>query len=416
VQRKRKMHMATNVKKVVLAYSGGLDTSVIIPWLKETYGCEIVAMVADLGQGDDELVGIEEKAANSGASECHIVDLKAEFITDYIWPTLKAGAIYERKYLLGTSFARPIIAKAQVDLARRVGADAVSHGATGKGNDQVRFETTYAALAPDLDVIAAWRDPSWTMLSREDALDYAAAHNVPVTQSRKSIYSRDRNIWHLSHEGGVLEDPAVEAPKDVYVLTVHPEDAPDTPTYVTVDFEQGAPVGIDGERVDPVALVERLNEIGAANGVGRTDMVENRLVGMKSRGVYETPGGTIIYAAHRELESLVLDRDTMHYKDVVAERYAELVYYGKWFTPLRESIDAFVNVTQENVSGSVRMKLYKGNCGVAGIVSPQSLYSEALATFGASEQYEQADATGFMHLWTLPERTMAGLRRTSGKA
>lgn len=402
--------MAHNVKKVALAYSGGLDTSVIIPWLRETYDCEIVAVVADLGQGDDELVGIEEKAKKSGASECHVLDLKREFVEDYIWPMLKAGAIYERKYLLGTSIARPLIAKAQVDIARKTGADALSHGATGKGNDQVRFETTYAALAPDLTVIAAWRDPAWTMHSREDALDYAAAHNVPVVQSRKSIYSRDRNLWHLSHEGGILEDPAEEPLEDMFVLTVSPEKAPDAAAYVSIDFEKGVPVGIDGERLDPVTLVECLNDIGGRNGVGRSDMVENRLVGMKSRGVYETPGGTIIYAAHRELESLVLDRDTMHYKDVVAEKYAEMVYYGKWFTPLREALDAFMDSTQRDMDGTVRMKLYKGNCTVAGVSSPNSLYSESLATFGASDEYRHDDATGFMRLWTLPDRTVAGLR------
>jgi len=402
--------MASEIRKVVLAYSGGLDTSVIIPWLKENYGCEIVAMVADLGQGEDELVGVEEKARNSGASECHVLDLKREFIEEYIWPTLRAGAIYERKYLLGTSFARPIIAKAQVELARKVRADSLAHGATGKGNDQVRFEVTYAALAPDLKVIAPWRDPKWTIRSREDALDYASAHNVPVSASRKSIYSRDRNIWHLSHEGGLLEDPSLEPPQDVYVLTVHPEDAPDVPTYVELDFDKGVPVGINGKRLDSVTLVMELNKLGAANGVGRADLVENRLVGMKSRGVYETPGGTIIYAAHRELESLVLDRETLHYKDIVAQRYAELVYYGKWFTPLREALDAFVNVTQRNMTGKVRMKLYKGSCTVAGVESPLSLYSESLATFGASD-YRQSDATGFIKLFALPERTMALLKR-----
>jgi len=407
--------MATNVKKVVLAYSGGLDTSVIIPWLRETYGCEIVAMVADLGQGDDELVGIEEKARTSGASECYVLDLKREFIENYIWPTLKAGAVYERKYLLGTSFARPVIAKAQVETARRTGADALAHGATGKGNDQVRFEVTYNALAPDLAVIVPWRDPAWKIRSREDALDYAAAHHVQVTASRKSIFSRDRNIWHLSHEGGPLEDPAQEPPKEMYVLTVDPQDAPDAPTYVEVEFERGVPVGLDGERLDPVALVTKLNALGAANGVGRVDMVENRLVGMKSRGVYETPGGTIIHVAHRELEALVLDRETMHYKDIVAERYAELVYYGKWFTTLREALDAFVDVTQRNVTGTARMKLYKGNCTVAGVKSPLSLYSEALATFGASDAYRHSDATGFIRLFSLPERTQAHLKQKTGK-
>ena len=402
--------MSSEIKKVVLAYSGGLDTSVIIPWLKETYGCEIVAMVADVGQGADELTGVEEKAVASGASECYIVDLRKEFIEEYIWPTLRAGAVYERKYLLGTSFARPIIAKAQVDLARKVGADGLSHGATGKGNDQVRFEVTFAALAPDLKLIVPWRDPKWTIQSREDALDYAAAHNVPVTASRKSIYSRDRNIWHLSHEGGPLEDPMNEPPEDMFVLTVSPEKAPDEPTYVTVEFEKGTPVGVDGERMDSISVVEALNAVGARNGIGRTDMVENRLVGMKSRGVYETPGGTILYAAHRELESLVLDRETMHYKDVVAERYAEMVYYGKWFTPLREALDAFVNETQKHMTGTVRLKLYKGNCTVAGISSPNTLYSEAIATFGAST-YDHADATGFIRLFSLSEKTIATMRK-----
>jgi len=405
--------MASEVKKVALAYSGGLDTSVIIPWLKETYGCEIVAVVADLGQGEDELRGIEEKAIRSGASDCVVLDLKQQFIEGYIWPTLKAGAIYERKYLLGTSFARPIIAKAQVQVARETGADALAHGATGKGNDQVRFEVTYAALAPDLKVIAAWRDPAWKIRSREDALDYAAAHNVPVTASRKSIYSRDRNIWHLSHEGGALEDPWQEPPRDVWVLTVHPEDAPDVPRYVEIQFEAGIPVGINGVRKDSVSLLTELNALGAAHGVGRCDLVENRLVGMKSRGVYETPGGTIIYAAHRELESLVLDRETLHYKDIIAQRYAELVYYGKWFTPLREAIDAFVDATQRDMNGTVRMKLYKGSCTVAGVQSENSLYDEALATFGASS-YQQSDATGFLKLFSLPERTIAMLKQRKG--
>jgi argininosuccinate synthase len=401
--------MTTSVKKVVLAYSGGLDTSVIIPWLKENYDCEIIAMVADLGQGKEELEGIEAKATASGAAECYVLDLRREFLEEYVWPTLKAGAIYERKYLLGTSFARPIIAKAMVEIARKTGADSIAHGATGKGNDQVRFENTVFALAPDLTIIAPWREPAWTLRSREDALDYAAAHNVPVKQSRKSIYSRDRNIWHLSHEGGVLEDPAAEPPEDVYVWTVSPETAPDVSAYVTVEFEKGCPVGLNGRPVDSVSLLTELNELGAANAIGRVDMVENRLVGMKSRGVYETPGGAILYAAHRELETVALERETMHYKDIIAERYAEMVYYGKWFTPLRVALDAFVDSTQEVVNGSVRMKLYKGTCSVAGITSDDSLYSEEIATFGESD-YEQADATGFIRLFSLPERTIALLR------
>jgi argininosuccinate synthase len=400
------------IKKVVLAYSGGLDTSVIIPWLSENYGCEVIAFAADLGQAE-ELDGLEAKAIRTGASKLHVRDLRAEFIRDYIWPTLRAGAVYEHKYLLGTSFARPIIAKHQVEIAQLEGADAVAHGCTGKGNDQVRFELTYKALDPSLKVVAPWRE--WEIRSREDALAYAAARNVPVSATAKKIYSRDRNIWHLSHEGGVLEDPWAEPLEDMYELTRSPEAAPDAPAYVTIGFEQGTPVAVDGQALGPVELVTRLNDLGAEHGVGRVDLVENRLVGMKSRGVYETPGGTLIYAAHRELESLTLDRETMHYKQVVAGRYAELVYYGQWFTPLRQAIDAFVAETQRPVTGEVRLKLYKGGVQVAGRRSPHSLYREDFATFGQDAVYNQKDAEGFINLFGLPLKVQALANREQVK-
>jgi argininosuccinate synthase len=396
--------MKGGVKKVVLAYSGGLDTSVIIPWLIENYGCEVIACTADLGQGE-ELEGLREKALASGASKVFIEDLREEFLTEYAFPTMMAGAIYERKYLLGTSFARPIIAKRQVEVAEQEGADAVSHGCTGKGNDQVRFELTYKALNPRLKVIAPWRE--WEIRSRENALKYAAAHNVPVAATSRSIYSRDRNIWHLSHEGGILEDPWSEPEEDMFVLTVAPEKAPDEPLYLEIDFKEGVPKRIDGVAYGPVELVTRLNELGGAHGVGRADLVENRLVGMKSRGVYETPGGTILYTAHRELESLTLDRETLHYKEVIAPRYAELVYYGQWFTPLRESLDAFVAKTQERVTGTVRLKLYKGSCVPVGRKSPYTLYREDFATFGLDDVYDQKDAQGFINLFGLPLKVRA---------
>ncbi len=392
------------VEKVVLAYSGGLDTSVIVPWLKENYGCEVICFAANIGQGE-ELEGLEEKALATGASKLYVDDLRQEFATEFIFPVLRAGAVYERKYLLGTSFARPLIARRQVEIAELEGADAVAHGCTGKGNDQVRFELTYKALNPKLQVIAPWRE--WDIRSREDALAYAAEHDVPVTATQKSIYSRDRNMWHMSHEGGLLEDPWNEPDKDVFTLTVDPEDAPDEPRYVTIEFKEGTPVKIDGVVHGPVELIEELNAIGAEHGVGRTDLVENRLVGMKSRGIYETPGGTILTLAHNELESLCLDRDTLHYKDVVAERYAELVYYGKWFTPLREALDDFVQQTQEPVTGDVKMKLYKGNCTVAGRRSPYSLYREDFATFGQEDVYDQTDAVGFINLFGLPMKVKA---------
>jgi argininosuccinate synthase len=399
-----KMAPKTKVEKVVLAYSGGLDTSIIVPWLKENYGCEVITFTADLGQGE-ELEGLEEKALASGASKAYIEDLRGEFITEYIFPTMMAGAIYERKYLLGTSFARPLTAKRQVEIAEMEGADAVSHGCTGKGNDQVRFELTYKALDPRLKVIAPWRE--WDIRSREDALKYAAEHNVPVAATEKSIYSRDRNIWHLSHEGGLLEDPWNEPEEGMYVLTVAPEEAPEEPQRIEIDFKEGVPKRIDGVAYGPVELVTKLNEIGGRHGIGRCDLVENRLVGMKSRGVYETPGGTILYIAHRELESVCLDRETLHYKELIAQRYAELVYYGQWFTPLREALDAFVAKTQETVTGTVRLKLYKGNCIVVSRKSPYSLYREDYASFGQMDVYDQQDAEGFINLFGLPLKVKA---------
>lgn len=392
------------MKKVVLAYSGGLDTSVILVWLKERYGCEVVTFTADLGQ-EEELDGLEEKALSTGASKAYIEDLRDEFLMEYAFPTMMAGAIYERQYLLGTSFARPLTAKRQVEIAELEGADAVSHGCTGKGNDQVRFELTYKALNPRLKVIAPWRE--WDIRSREDALAYAAAHDIPVAATERSIYSRDRNIWHLSHEGGGLEDPWQEPQEDMFVLTVAPEAAPDEPLYLEIDFKEGIPKRIDGVAFGAVELLTRLNELGGAHGVGRADLVENRLVGMKSRGVYETPGGTILYTAHRGLESICLDRETLHYKDVIAQRYAELVYYGLWFTPLREALADFVRKTQETVTGTVRLKLYKGSCTVVGRKSPYSLYREDYATFGEEDVYDQADAEGFINLFGLPMKVKA---------
>lgn len=389
-----------DIKKVVLAYSGGLDTSVIIPWLKENYNnCEVIAVTADLGQGD-ELDPVHDKALKSGASKCYILDLKEEFIADYVWPVVKAGAVYEKKYLLGTSFARPLIAKRLVEIAEKEGADAVAHGATGKGNDQVRFELSVKALAPQLAIIAPWRE--WSIRSREDAIDFAEAHNIPIPVTKEHDYSMDRNMWHLSHEGSDLEDPW-NAPKDaLFIVTNTPETAPDKAEYVELEFEQGAPVAVNGKKMSPATIVENLNEIGIRNGVGICDMVENRLVGMKSRGVYETPGGSIIYYAHNELENLCLDRATMSYKQMVGIKYSELVYDGMWFSPLREALAAFVDETQKTVTGTVRLKLYKGNIISAGAKSPYSLYSQEYVTFGADEVYNQADASGFINLFGLP--------------
>jgi argininosuccinate synthase len=386
-------------KKVVLAYSGGLDTSIIIPWLKENYGgCEVIAMIGDLGQKED-LEAAKKKALATGASSAHIEDLREEFITEYVWPTLRAGAVYEHKYLLGTSFARPILAKRQVELAHKMGADALAHGCTGKGNDQVRFELAAKALGPELTIIAPWRE--WNIVSREEAIAYAQAHNVPVEQSKKNIYSRDRNVWHLSHEGGVLEDPANAPDEAMWQWIVAPESAPDKPTTVEIGFEEGIPVSVNGKKLKPLALIEELNEIAAANGVGRMELVENRLVGIKSRGAYETPGGTLLVLAHRELESLALDRETAHYQQILSLRYAEMVYYGMWFTPLREALDGFFASSQKRVTGSVGLTLRRGNVTVASRKSPYSLYRAGLASF-AMTGYNPKDAEGFINLFALP--------------
>ncbi len=401
-------------EKVILAYSGGLDTSIIIPWLKENYDYEVIAMAADVGQGE-ELDPLNEKAIKTGASKIYIEDLKEVFITDFIYPTLKAGAVYEGKYLLGTSFARPIIAKRMVEIAEREGATAICHGATGKGNDQVRFELTVKALAPHLKIIAPWR--IWDIKSREDAIDYAQARDIPIPVTKKDNYSMDRNLWHLSHEGQDLEDPWNEPQYDKLLkLMVSPEQAPDKPTYVEIYFEKGIPKKVNGVEYKPIELMEFLNKVAGENGVGIVDMVENRLVGMKSRGVYETPGGTVLYAAHRELELLCVDRDTLHYKDIVAQKFAELVYYGQWYTPLREALSAFVDSTQETVTGTVRMKLYKGNCMPAGAKSDYSLYSEELSTFGRDEVYNQKDAEGFINLFGLPLKVRALMLDKNKKA
>ena len=397
------------IKKVVLAYSGGLDTSVIIPWLKENYRCEVIAMAGDVGQGE-ELHGLHEKATKTGASQLYVEDLREEFVRDYIWPTLRAGAVYERKYLLGTSMARPILAKRQVEIALREGADAVAHGCTGKGNDQVRFELTYKALAPHLKVIAPWRE--WSIKSREDAIDYAQKKNIPITATKEKIYSEDRNIWHISHEGGVLEDPASEPEESMWKLTTSPEKAPDEARYVAIEFERGTPVGIDGKKLPPVELVSLANKIGGEHAIGRIDLVENRLVGIKSRGAYETPGGTLIVQAHRELESICLDKETLRLKDQLAIKYADLVYNGQWFTPIRAALDGFVEATQKTVTGSVRLKLYKGNIIVAGRKSPYSLYREDLATFGEEAVYNQKDAEGFINLFGLPVKVQALAERS----
>ena len=394
------------IKKVVLAYSGGLDTSIIIPWLKENYNnCEVIAVSADVGQ-ESELEGLEEKALKTGASKLYIEDLRKEFIEDYIYPTMQAGAVYENEYLLGTSFARPVIAKRIVEIAKKEGADAICHGCTGKGNDQVRFELTIKAFAPDMPIIAPWR--IWNIKSRDEEIDYAEAHHIPLKITRETNYSKDKNLWHLSHEGLDLEDPAHEPKYDeILELGVSPQKAPDAPTYITLSFEKGVPVALDGEKLGSVELMEKLNKIGGANGVGIVDMVENRLVGMKSRGVYETPGGTILYKAHELLEMLCLDKETQHFKQHVAIRFAELVYNGQWFTPLREALSSFVSKTQETVTGDVRLKIYKGNIILAGMKSPHSLYSEEIATFGEEDVYDQHDAEGFINLFGLPIKVRA---------
>ncbi len=395
------------VKKAVLAYSGGLDTSIIVPWLKNNYGCEVICFCANLGQAD-ELVGLEEKALASGASKCYVEDLRVEFLKDYVFPTMQAGAIYERDYLLGTSFARPLIAKRMVEIAELEGADAVAHGATGKGNDQVRFELTVMALNPRLRIIAPWRE--WDIRGRKDALDYAAEYNVPVKATMERIYSQDKNLWHLSNEGGPLEDPWNEPPADMFEWTISPEAAPDEPEYVEIYFRKGIPERVNGTGYGPTGIMEALNELGVKHGIGRVDIVENRLVGMKSRGVYETPGGTLLYKAHAALEQLCLDKETFHYKQQVALKFAELVYNGKWFTPLRESLTAFVDSTEQHITGTVRLKLYKGNVILAGRKSPYSLYREDYVTFDADDVYDQADANGFIRLYGLPLKVEAMLR------
>jgi len=408
-------------RTIVLAYSGGLDTSIIVPWLKERYaGARVVCVAADIGQGSAELAGVREKALASGASECYVEDLRREYVEEFIWPTLRAGAVYNRKYLLGTSMARPLIARRQVEIARAIGADALAHGCTGKGNDQVRFELTYMAFAPDLPVIAPWRE--WDIRSREDALAYAAARRIPVAATAEKIYSRDANLWHLSHEGGQLEDPNWAPAEDVFQLTVAPEAAPDAAESVTVGFVAGTPVTVNGAALDPVALVAELNAVGGRHGVGRIDLVEDRLVGMKSRGVYETPGGTILYAAHSELEQLVLDRRTLAAKDLIAPRYADLVYEGRWWTTEREAYDAFVTATQGRVTGTVTLRLYKGSVAVVGRASEHALYDERFVTFGEDDVYEQSDAAGFIRLYGLSQRVRAlkdaeagvGVARASG--
>ncbi len=396
------------IKKVVLAYSGGLDTSIIIPWLKENYNnCEVIAVSGDVGQGT-ELDGLEEKAIKTGASKLYIENLQDEFVSDYIFPTLKAGAVYEKEYLLGTSFARPIIAKRIVEIAKAEGADAICHGCTGKGNDQVRFELTIKAFAPEMEIIAPWR--IWDLKSREEEIEYAEAHNIPLKINRETNYSKDKNLWHLSHEGLDLEDPANEPQYNkpgFLEMGVSPQMAPDEPTYVTIHFEKGVPTAVNGKEMGGVELIKYLNEIGGKNGIGLNDIVENRLVGMKSRGVYENPAGSILFKAHDVLETITLDRDTQHYKEIVAHKYAELVYFGQWFTPLREALAAFVDKTQETVTGDVKLKLYKGNMINAGVTSPYTLYSEDFATFDADEVYDQKDSAGFINLFGLPIKVKA---------
>jgi len=393
------------MKTIVLAYSGGLDTSIIVPWLREKYDARVICVAADIGQGPDELAGVRAKALASGAEECYVEDLRDEFVRDFIFPTLRAGAIYNRKYLLGTSMARPLIARRQVEVARAVGADALAHGCTGKGNDQVRFELTYMAFAPDLPVIAPWRE--WDIRSREDAIAYAAARNIPVAATKEKIYSRDRNLWHISHEGGILEDPAQGPPKDVFMLSTDPVDAPNEPEDLRIGFDAGTPVSVNDRELGPVDLIAELNAIGGRHGVGRIDLVEDRMVGMKSRGVYETPGGALLYSAHSELEQLVLDRRTLAAKDLIAPRYADIVYEGRWWTTEREAYDAFVDVTQQRVTGSVALRLYKGSASVIGRQSEHALYDERFVTFGEDDVYEQSDAAGFIRLYGLSMRVRA---------
>jgi len=400
----------SDVKKVVLAYSGGLDSSVIVKWLIETFDCEVIPFSADLGQ-EEELEGLEEKAINTGASKIYIEDLREEFVKDFVFPALRANAIYEGTYLLGTSLARPLIAKRQIEIARKEGADAVCHGATGKGNDQVRFEMTYMALEPGMRIISPWKDDRWTLNSREAMIEYAKKYDIPVKTTKKKPYSEDRNLLHISHEGGILEDTWAEAPEDIFVMTVSPENAPDVATYVEIDFAEGNPVAIDGKKMSPATLLDHMNDLGGANGVGRVDMIENRFVGMKSRGVYETPGGTVLWAAHRALESITMDREVMLMRDSLIPKYAQLVYNGFWYSPEMELMQKMVDETQKNVTGTTRLKLYKGNCIVVGRKSPYSLYSEDFATFEGDEVYNQKDATGFIKLSALRMRIRAMLNK-----
>jgi len=407
------MKKAKEQDKVVVAYSGGLDTSIIISWIREHYDLDVIACCVDVGQGDD-MEAVRRKAQSTGASKVYVEDVKDEFVKDFVFPMIKSGAVYEGKYLLGTSIARPVIAKKLIEIARAEGAKYIAHGCTGKGNDQVRFELAVKALAPDIKIIAPWR--TWEIKSREDAIDYAEARNIPIPVTKAKIYSRDKNLWHLSHEGGALEDPWNEPPRDVLQMSVWPDQAPEKPTYLSIDFEEGVPVALDGKPLEPVKMIEVLNDIAGANGVGIIDIVENRLVGMKSRGVYETPGGTVLMAAHRELEYLVLDRITQEYKSLVAERYSKLLYDGQWFTPLRESLQAFIDKTQEMVTGTVKVKLYKGVATAVGTKSPYSLYSEAYATFGEDDSYDQKDSEGFINLFGLPLKVRAEMMENNKKS
>lgn len=402
--------MSREIKKVVLAYSGGLDTSVILKWLIETYHCEVIAFAADIGQ-KEELDGLQGKATSTGAQKIYIDDLREEFARDFVFPALRANALYEGTYLLGTSLARPLIAKRQMEIAAAEHADAVAHGATGKGNDQVRFELTYLALNPDITIVAPWRDEKWKFDSREAMIDYARKHNIPLSLTKKKPYSSDRNLLHISHEGGILEDPWAEPPEDMFVLTLSPEAAPDKAAYVEIDFEKGNPVAVDGMKMSAAVLLDHLNRVAGDNGIGRVDMVENRFVGMKSRGVYETPGGTVLWAAHRAVESITMDREVMHMRDSLIPRYAQLVYNGFWYSPEMKVLQGFIDETQENVTGTARMKLYKGSCSIVGRKSPQSLYREDFATFGRESVYNQQDATGFIKLNALRLRIQSLVKR-----
>ena len=406
--------MTRQFKKVVLAYSGGLDTSIIIKWLIETYGCEVIAFAADVGQ-KEELDGLEKKALNTGASKIYIDDLREEFARDFVFPALRANAIYEGTYMLGTSIARPIIAKRQIEIARKERADAVCHGATGKGNDQVRFELTYMALEPGMKIIACWRDPNWKFDSRQSMFDYAEKHGIPLPFTRKKAYSSDRNLLHISHEGGILEDPWAESPEHVFSITKSPEKAPNKPLYVEIDFVKGNPVAVDGVKMSPAALMEHMNAIAGDNGVGRVDMVENRFVGMKSRGVYETPGGTALWAAHRAVESITMDREVMLLRDQLTPKYSQLIYNGFWFSPEMKAMQTFIDQTQENVTGTARIKLYKGNCTVVGRKAPRSLYSEDIASFEEAGRYDQMDATGFIRLNALRLKLQAWMKKPKAK-